>query len=89
MDTTQILKVMHNYVKTFHPDMTLEDTAKQKVAVILESSLEVVEFVIELEDHLGLDADELDMKQLAPKFETYNFTQLAEEIQKFLQNRNA
>lgn len=80
---------MFDYMKTFHPDVTAEDMAKTKVADILDTSIDVVEFIIELEDNLGLEPDELDMKQLAPKFGDYDFTQLAEEILIFIQNKKS
>jgi hypothetical protein len=88
LSTEKILGVMHDCVKVFHPDLTLEDMTTSRVADILETSIDVVEFMIELEENLDLEPEELDMQKLVPKFEAYDFAQLADEIDQYIQNRN-
>ncbi len=84
MDKQEIFEVMYKHLKHFNDDLTQETLATTKVADILETSLDVVELMIELEDSLGLEQDELEMEKLVPKFEKLNFMELAEEILSYL-----
>lgn len=84
MQQSKILEIMQTYV--IDADLVKETEAleTQKVSDVLVSSFEVVELTMELEDHLGLDNEALDIAQLAPKFATLTFRELAVEIDQVL-----
>jgi acyl carrier protein len=83
MKYDQIMEAMRVYIKDADLAATVDDLETQKVTDVLASSLDVVEFVMELEERLGLD-EELDINQLAPKLATLTFQELAKEVEQFL-----
>jgi len=87
MQQSTIFEIMHSYVTAANLAKNLQNLESQKVADVLVSSFEVVELTMELEERLGLDSDVLDVAQLAPKFATLTFQELAVEIAQVLNQK--
>ncbi|MCE7988514.1 MAG: hypothetical protein DYG89_45735 [Caldilinea sp. CFX5] len=84
MQHSTIFEIMRSYVTEANLTKDLQNLETQKVADVLVSSFEVVELTMELEDRLGLGSDVLNIAQLAPKFATLTFRELAVEIAQLL-----
>lgn len=84
MQHSTIFEIMRSYVTEANLAKDLQNLETQKVADVLVSSFEVVELTMELEDRLGLGSDVLNIAQLAPKFATLTFRELAVEIAQLL-----
>jgi len=84
MQHSTIFEIMRSYVTEANLAKDLQNLESQKVADVLVSSFEVVELTMELEDRLGLGSDVLNIAQLAPKFATLTFRELAVEIAQLL-----
>lgn len=80
MQHSTIFEIMRSYVTEANLAKDIQNLESQKVADVLVSSFEVVELTMELEDRLGLGSDVLNIAQLAPKFATLTFRELAIEI---------
>jgi len=84
MQHSTIFEIMRSYVTEANLAKDLQNLESQKVADVLVSSFEVVELTMELEERLGLGSDVLNIAQLAPKFATLTFRELAVEIAQLL-----
>ena len=78
---------MYDHIKEYKPDITKAEMCETKVTAILEASIDVVDFMFDLEDNLDLEQEELDMKTLIPKIQEANFLKLAEEIKLFINTK--
>ena len=74
-----ILAYMLEYFQKGNPTLTADSLGEQNVLSLLKDSLEVVEFMMFMEDKLGLDA-QVDLTELRGKLVNGNFRELAGEI---------
>ena len=81
-----ILALMKKQVTLLKPDEDWSDLSSKSVTDVLTTSVDMVEFVMNLEDDLELE-EEIDLEALAPKFaQNITFEGLAKEVEKFLEN---
>jgi acyl carrier protein len=79
-----ILDLMKKQVALLKPDENWGDVSHVSVAEVLKTSFDVMEFVMNLEEELGLKED-IDLEVLAPKFaQNITFEELAVEVEKYL-----
>ena len=86
MEQKQVLDLMRKYFESNQKTVLRDNFSEQPVTELLSDSLDVVEFLVHLEDALGL-ATEIDLNRLGPAMVNKNFGELAEEIVKFMQPR--
>lgn len=79
MNAEAILQWMQSWVDNNDYEYK-EPFAEQLVTDIIDSSMDVVEFTMDVEEELGTE-EELDLEDMAPKFATLNFGQLAAELE--------
>lgn len=84
MKKDEIMLVMKKYIHNYTQHKEVENIEAIKVADILETSLDVVDFAMQLEDGLGLSEDYLDLKVWAPKFIDITFGELAAELEQLV-----
>ena len=89
MDREEILSFARSWVESNRSTKDSDDLAREKVTDIITQSADVVEFTLDLEEALGMHDHGLDLEALAPKLATLTFAELADEIVKLLQSRNA
>lgn len=88
MKKEEILVAMKNYIHKYTSYKSIEDIEQIKVADILVSSFDVVDFTMQLEEGLGLGEDYLDLKVWAPKFIDITFGELALELEQLVAELN-
>jgi hypothetical protein len=87
MKSEQILDVMRDYVNS-EPSIESPDKLEEcKVVEVLETSFDVVEFTMHLEERLGLDEDTLDLATWGEKMADATFGELAVQVEQFLQEQ--
>jgi hypothetical protein len=74
-----ILAYMLEYFQKGNPTLTAEGLGEESVVSLLKDSLDVVEFMMFMEDKLGLDA-QVDLTQMRGSLVNGNFRELAGEI---------
>lgn len=85
MDTTQILDVMKQYVELRKPDLHVQHIAGMPVTDVLKSSIDIVDFVLYLEEALGLEEDVVDLDRLGPRItERITFEALVVEVLQYV-----
>lgn len=89
MNQEEILSWARSWVESNKLSKDAGDLAREKVSDIITQSTDVVEFTLDLEDALGMDDTGFDLEELAPKFATLTFAELADEIVKLVQSRKA
>lgn len=81
-----IMTYMLEYLQKANPSMTAESLAEQNVTSVLTDSLDVVEFMMYMEDRLGVDT-QFDLTPLRARIVNCNFRELAGEILRLLAAR--
>ena len=79
MNQHAILACMVEYFRKGNPTLTAESLAQQSVLAMLTDSLDMVEFLMFMEDKLGL-AKQFDLSQVRANLVNSNFQELAGEI---------
>jgi acyl carrier protein len=79
MSEGAILAYMLEYFQKGNPTLTAESLAEQNVLTLLTDSLDVVEFLMFMEDKLGLDT-QFELSQVRANLVNSNFRELAGEI---------
>jgi len=87
MTQAAILAYMLEYVQKQNPAMTAEVLGEQNVVSLLQDSMDVVEFMMFMEDKLGDDTS-FDLDEVRASFVNSNFRELAGEILRRLPNRD-
>jgi acyl carrier protein len=78
----QILSLMKSFFEGKQPPEILEGFAEQKPVTLLKESLDVVDFVVYLEEELGR---EIDMQQVGAALASLTFGELAEQVSAMLE----
>ncbi len=81
LERREVLEVIAEFfsAKQF-PESTLQDLPQLKASEVIQQSLDLVEFVLHLEERLGL---EININTLGEKLITRNFGDLADDLVKF------
>jgi len=77
MQPTEILETMKAYFAGKQPVEVLESFPQQSPKALLQESLDVVDFVVYLEEELGT---EIDINQLGEAIVNKNFGELSVEV---------
>ncbi len=83
MDADKIMALMQKYFSEKRSLDAVENLHTQPVTSLLMDSLDVVDFLMFLEDELQLKT-EIDLTQFGPSLMNRNFGELAEEVAKWL-----
>jgi acyl carrier protein len=83
MDAEKIMGLMQKFFSEKKPGESMENLSAQPVTSLLTDSLDVVDFLMFLEDELQLKT-EIDLTQFGPSLMNRNFGELAGEIAKWL-----
>ncbi len=83
MDAQRLMSLMGKYFTGREPQPDLATLREQPVTSLLQDSLDLVDFLVYLEEELKL-AREIDLNQFGPSVMNKNFGELAELIAKFL-----
>ena len=83
MEEARILEVMQEFFKQRGKD--LGSMSGRKVSECLAGSLETVEFLIHVEESLGLKDGAIDINALGPRFADRTFADIAREIRAFVE----
>ena len=88
MDAGQVLTVFRKFVKERDLDIPPEALPERPVGEVLEASMDLVEFVMFLEQELDLE-DEIDLQEIGPRMAAgeMTFAELAAEVANFLEQR--
>lgn len=87
MDEKTILDLMKMFFKTHMPEVDQDALAQTCVPKVLEASIDIVEFLLFLEEKLGVE-EEIDLEKLGPKFtQNMTFAELAGEVRRYLETR--
>jgi len=81
VDSTQVLNVMRAYFAGKQPSEVMDSFAQQSPRALLKESLDIVDFVVYLEEELGR---EIDMGQVGNALFAESFTDLAAEVSRIL-----
>ena len=81
MDPTEVLEMMKAYFKGKQPAEVLDAFVEQSPRALLKESLDVVDFVVYLEEELGR---EIDINQLGSALLSKNFGDLSAEVSRML-----
>ncbi|MDA0748587.1 MAG: hypothetical protein O2954_18875 [bacterium] len=85
MDKGTVLGILENYLKETKPDVDFSNLVQMQVLGVLESSLDVIELLMHLEEKLGLEA-EIELDDLGPEVgRNITFAELAEKVVKYLE----
>jgi hypothetical protein len=82
MEEGRILEVMQDFFRQRGKDLGL--LPGRKVSECLPGSLETVEFLIHVEESLGLKDGAIDFNALGPRFADRTFADVAREIRAFV-----
>lgn len=77
MEPSAVLTLMRAYFEGKEPPELLASFAEQSPRALLKESLDVVDFVVYLEEEIGR---EIAIQQVGEALMTMNFGQLAEEV---------
>jgi acyl carrier protein len=77
VDADSMLALMKSYFEGKRPAEAMEDFARQSPAALLKESLDVMDFVVYLEEELGR---EIVMDELAQSLLDRNFGELADTV---------
>ena len=83
MDAEKIMALMRKFFSEKKSVESVENLQSQPVTALLSDSLDVVDFLMFLEDELQLKT-EIDLTQFGPSLMNRNFGELAGEIAKWL-----
>ncbi len=83
MEAEAIFKVMEKYFAAKKPEAVHAPLREQPVTALLQDSLDLVDFLIYLEDELKLEG-EIDMHRFGPSVMNKNFGELAGVIAQVL-----
>jgi acyl carrier protein len=83
MDREAIFKVMEKYFADKKPEAVQAPLREQPVTSLLQDSLDLVDFLVFLEEELKLEG-EIDVHQFGPSVMNKNFGELADVIAKVL-----
>lgn len=79
MNHSELVAWIHGWLT--NNDYEIEgELGPQKVTDVIDSSLDVVELTMDLEEVIGAGDEEVDLEELAPKFAVLSFDELAAEI---------
>lgn len=84
MNKTDILKFMQDYLVNNTEHKNITEIGAYRVTELLTTSIDTVDFAIELESFLGLAEDTLDIALWVEKFSNFTFDQLAEALEQML-----
>jgi hypothetical protein len=88
MNPAGILGLMVEYFEKRHPQMTPESLSEQPVISLLKDSLDVVEFMIFMEEKLDVET-QFDLNQIRARFVEGKFGDLAQEIARLVREQGA
>jgi acyl carrier protein len=88
MNQTGILDLMLEYFEKRNPTMTAESLSEQPVVSLLKDSLDVVEFMIFMEEKLDVES-QFDLNQIRAGLVDGKFGDLAREIARLLREQGA
>lgn len=83
MEQSTILSLMEKYFSNKKPEASQTPLREQPVTALLQDSLDLVDFLLFLEEELKLEG-EIDMHQFGPSVMNKNFGELADVIAKFI-----
>ncbi len=86
MNQRGMLELMLEFFEKKNPKLTAEILGEQQVLSLLKDSLDIVDFMIFIEDKLGLET-QFDLNQVRTSFINSSFSELACEILKLLPER--
>ena len=87
MDQSGLLDLMQTYIQDQKPELVLDNFDQIPVRDVLIDSLDITEFLMALEDQLGLELEAIDLDQLGPKLaQSPTFSELADEVLRYLEN---
>jgi acyl carrier protein len=81
MEPNEVLELMKAYFREKQPPEVLQTFAEQSPRALLKESLDVVDFVVYLEEELGR---EIDINQLGQALLNKNFGDLSTEVSRML-----
>lgn len=81
MQPTEILETMKAYFAGKQPVEVMDNFPQQSPRALLQESLDVVDFVVYLEEELGRD---IDINQLGEALLNKNFGELSAEVARIL-----
>ncbi|PON12579.1 hypothetical protein C2W62_38870 [Candidatus Entotheonella serta] len=89
MDQSGLLDLVKAYVKEQKPEIELDSLAQTPIRDVLIDSLDITEFLMEMEDRIGLESEAIDLDELGPKLaENPTFAELADDIIRYLDDHN-
>jgi acyl carrier protein len=81
MQPDEILQIMKAHFAGQQPPEVLEHFAEQSPRALLKESLDVVDFVVYLEEQLDR---EIDLNKVGAALQSHNFGELAAEVSRLL-----
>ena len=85
MDQSGVLDLIKDYVKDAKPQIERGNLEQMPIREVLIDSLDVTEFLMEMEDQLGLESESIDLDQLGPKLtQNPTFGELANDILQYV-----
>ena len=82
MDAGAVLEVMRKFFGDKQPPEVLAALAEQSPRALLKESLDILDFLVYLEEELGQEIDTTQAGQVAMK--SQNFGELAEQVSQLL-----
>ncbi len=77
MEADAILKIMRSFFKDKQPEASREDFAELSARTLLKESLDVVDFIVFLEEEMGC---EIDIRQVGEALMSKSFGEIAGDL---------
>ncbi len=81
MEPQAILEIMKSYFEDKQPTEVLDGFEQQSPRALLKESLDVVEFLVHVEEQIGR---EIDINQIGEAMQNMKFGDLAQEVSRLL-----
>jgi acyl carrier protein len=84
VDRARALESIRAFIEASHPELRLDQLEQLRASDVIRQSVELVEFVLHLEDSLGI---EIDIGSIGENLITDTFAQLADRLVAIAENR--
>jgi acyl carrier protein len=84
IDRARVLESIRTFLEASHPELRLDQLEQLRASEVIRQSVELVEFVLHLEDNLGI---EINIGSIGENLITDTFAQLADRLVAVAENR--
>src|SRR5689334_8164168 len=84
IDRSRVLSSIRTFLEATHPELALDGLEDLRASDVIRQSVELVEFVLHLEDNLGI---EINIGSIGENLVTDTFAQLADRLVAIAENR--